>query len=230
MDVNALNAPIVTSPAETTWLVPLVASVIGALIGGGMALLGVIFNHRLDLRRRKLSEELDLQNLYRAIHTEFSEIWKAYNDFGAGANIEHLKDGDALKYDFGAMRDHFMVYRSNSTLIGRIPDEQLREFIVKSYIGAQVLIDAYNDYKEILKNFKRSAYLAGKTQNESDKLIADTEMEFLKVYTKSLKSYHELAKSQVQVLTKLLKEKMTIIQDSMPSSDAPHLSSGSKHH
>jgi|GEM_PF-474422 len=230
MDVNALSAPIVTSPAETTWLIPLVASAIGALIGGGMALLGVIFNHRLDLRRRTLSEEQALQNLYRAIHTEFSEIWKAYNDFGAGANIERLKDGDALMDDFGSMRDHFTVYRGNSTLIGRIPDEQIREFIVKSYIGAQVLIDAYNDYKELLTNFKKSAYLAGKTQNESDKFIADTEMKFLKVYTKSLKSYHELAKSQVQVLIKLLKEKITIIQDSMPSSEAPDLSSDSKHH
>jgi hypothetical protein len=198
--------------------VPLVASAIGALIGGGIALLGVKSNHRFDLRKQTKIEEDALQNLYRAIRIEFSEIWKAYNDLGAGANIERLKDGEALMDEFGAMRDHFTVYRNNSNLIGRIPDEQLREFIVKSYIGAQVLIDAYNDYKELLTNFKRSAYLAGKTQTESDKFIADKELNFLKVYTKSLKSYPEFAKNQVQVLIKLLDEKITIIQDSMPSS------------
>jgi hypothetical protein len=211
MDINTLSAQVVISQDET-WLVPLVASAIGALIGGTIALLGIMFNHRLDVRKQTKNEEDALQSLYRALQIEFSEIWDAYNNLGAGVNIVRLKDGDALMDDFGSMRNHFTIYRSNSNLIGCIPDDQLREFIVKSYIGAQVLIDTYNDYRKLLENFKRSAYIAGKTQNESDKFIADTEMKFLKVYTTSLKSYHELVKNQIHALIKLLNEKITIIQ------------------
>lgn len=211
MDVNSVSEQIVRNQSEIMWIVTLLSALMGGLVAGGLTLIGVLLTHHLDLRKQKKSEEHSLQNLYRALFVEFSEVWKAYNDFGAGANIECLKDGDALMDDFGAMRDHFTVYRSNSTLIGRIPDEQLREFIVKSYIGSQVLIDAYNDYKDLLKNYKRFAYLAGKTKNESDKFIADKEMNFLEVYTKSLKSYHELAKSQIQVLIKLLEEKVKIV-------------------
>lgn len=206
MDVNALSAPIVTSPAETTWLVPLIASAIGALIGGGMALLGVIFNHRLDLRRQTLNEEQALQNLYRAIRTEFSEIWKAYNDFGAGANLERLQDGAALVDDFVAMRDHFTVYRSNSTLIGRIRDNELREFLVKTYIVAQVLIDAYNDYKALLRDFKQSAQRAAETKKAEHTFTANTNVEFLRAHTKSLKAYHNLMKAEVKLLDAMLEK------------------------
>lgn len=211
MDVNSVSEQIVRNQLEIIWIVPLISSVIGGLVAGGLTLLGVRYTHRLDLYKQKKEEGKALQNLYRALLVEFSEIWEAYQDFGAGNIIESIKDGKPLLDRFGAMRDHFTVYRNNSILIGCIPDEQLREFLVKSYIGAQVLIDAYNDYKDLLTNYKRSAYLAGKTQNESDKFIADTEKKFLESYTESLKSYHNLAKTQVQVLIKLLKEKITIV-------------------
>jgi hypothetical protein len=209
MDPNNVIHSTVNYPYWIIWLIPIIASIIGGLIGGGLTLLGVRYSHNLDLKKQKAFDEQTLQNLYKALLLEFTEIWKAYNGLGAGANIERLKDGEAFIDDFGAMRDHFTVYRSNSTLIGRIPDEQLREFIVKSYIGAQVLIDAYVFYKELLTNFKRSAYIAQKTQNQSDIFTADTEMKFLKTYTKSLKSYHELVKSQVSVSIKLLEEKIS---------------------
>ena len=206
MDVNALSAQIVISPTETTWLVPLVASAIGALIGGGMALLGVIFNHKLDLRKQTKNEEDALQNLYRAIRIEFSEIWKAYNDFGAGANLERLQDGDALVDDFAAMRDYFTVYRNNATLIGRIPDNELRECLVKTYIIAQVLIDAYSDYKTHLRDFKQSAQHAAESKKDEDAFTANFDMRLLKTYTKSLKAYHNLMRAAVKLLEPMLEK------------------------
>lgn len=207
MDPNSISEPIVRYPDLITWVVALVA----AIIGGSMTLLGVLITHWLDLRKQRKIDKKSLQNLYRALLVEFSGIWNTYQDFGNGVHLDGLKDGEALLDDFGALRDHFTIYTSNSNMIGRIPDEQLREFIIKSYIGAQMLIDAYNDYKDLLTNFKRSAYLAGKTQDESDKFMANKEKEFLEIYTKSLKRYHDLVKSQIQVLIELLKKNITTV-------------------
>lgn len=188
------------------WLIPIIASAIGGLIGGMLALIGVRHAYNLESKKQKIIEEQNLQNLYRALLLEFSNIWKSYIDFGPGIHLEKLKEGKALIDDFGAIRDHFTIYTSNSNMIGRIPDKQLRDFIVKSYIGAQMLIDMYKDYKTLLINFKRSAYLAGKTQDESDIFRAKQDEKFLEIYTESLKKYHDLVKSQIQVLIELLKK------------------------
>jgi hypothetical protein len=207
MDPNSISEPIVRYPDLITWIVALVA----AIIGGIMMLLGVLITHCLDLRKQRKIDEKSLQNLYRALLLEFSNIWKSYIDFGPGIHIEKLNEGKPLLDDFGAIRDHFTIYTSNSNMIGRIPDEQLRDFIVKSYIGAQMLIDMYKDYKTLLINFKRSAYLAGKTQDEPDIFRAKQDEKFLEIYTGSLKKYHDLVKSQIQVLIELLEKNIKTV-------------------
>ncbi len=207
MDPNSISEPIARYPDLITWTVALVA----AIIGGAMTLLGVLITHRLDLYKQRNIDEKSLQNLYRALLLEFSNIWESYRDFGPGIHIERLEEGKALIDDFGAIRDHFTIYTSNSNMIGRIPDKQLRDFVVKSYIGAQMLIDMYKDYKTLLINFKRSAYLAGKTQDEPDIFRAKQDEKFLEIYTGSLKKNHDLVKSQIQVLIELLKKNIKTV-------------------
>ena len=56
------------------WVVTLLSALFGGLVAGGLTLIGVLLTHHLDLRKQKKSEENSLQNLYRALFVEFSEV------------------------------------------------------------------------------------------------------------------------------------------------------------
>ena len=88
MDPNSVGEQIVSILRENTWLIPLIAAFIGGMVAGCLTLLGVIVNHSLDLKKKKLEEKQELKNFYTALLVEFTEIWESYNRFGSGIEIE----------------------------------------------------------------------------------------------------------------------------------------------
>ncbi|MHC4425117.1 MAG: hypothetical protein ACYSYV_03355 [Planctomycetota bacterium] len=206
MDPNSISAPVVSS--ATTWIVPLVAS----LIGGGMALLGVLFTHWLDSRKRKQAEEQALQNLYRAILVEFSAFWEWYQE-GPGRTLESLEEGEPLRAYVAATREYFSVYRSNSILVGRIRDDELRDILVKTYVQIQALMDAYQLYGDFLEKHQECEWSAGENGNEAHKLRARTGSLMAVGYSVALRQKHDIVKQNVHRLIELLEQNIESVQD-----------------
>jgi hypothetical protein len=206
MDPNSASAPIVSS--AITWIVPLVAS----LIGGGMALLGVLFTHGLDLRKHKRAEEQALHNLYRAILVEFSAFWEWYQE-GQGRTLESLEEGEPLRAYVAATQEYFSVYRGNSILIGRIRDDELRDILVKTYVRIQALMDAYQLYGDFLEKHQECEWSAGENGNEAHKLRARTGSLMAVGYSVALKQKHDIVKQNVHRLIELLEQNIKLVQD-----------------
>ena len=203
MDPNSIGVPIVTYPNFIMWLVALVS----AFIGGGMALAGVRYTHRLDLDKQKRDEQQALQNLYRTVMVEFSAFWQWYQE-GPGRALESLEEGEPLIAHVAVTREYFSVYKGNSVLIGRIPDEELREILVKTYIQIQALMDAYQLYGDFLERHQecRGAPAAGMTDNEANKLRARTGSLIAVGYSAALKQKHDIVKESLRRLTELLQK------------------------
>jgi hypothetical protein len=206
MDPNSPSAPIVSS--SVTWVVPLVAS----LIGGSIALLGVLFTHWLDLRKQKRAEERTLQNLYRAILVEFSAFWQWYQE-GPGRTLESLEEGEPLRAYVAATQEYFSVYRGNSILIGRICDDELRDVLVKTYVQIQALMDAYQVYGDFLEKHQECEWSAGENGSEAHKLRARTGSLMAVGYSVALKQKHDIVKQSVHRLIKLLGQNIKSVQD-----------------
>jgi hypothetical protein len=206
MDPNSVSAPIVSS--AVTWIVPLAAS----LIGGGIALLGVLFTHSLDSRKQKRAEEQTLQNLHRAILVEFSAFWQWYQE-GPGRTLEGLEEGEPLRAYVAATQEYFSVYRSNSILIGRIRDDELRDVLVKTYVQIQSLMDAYQLYGDFLEKHQECEWLAGEDGSEAHKLRARTGSLMAVGYSVALRQKHDIVKQNVHELIKLLERNTKSVQD-----------------
>jgi hypothetical protein len=207
MDPNSIGEPIVTYPNLITWLVALVS----AFIGGGMALAGVRYTHRLDLEKQKRDEQQALQNLYRTLLVEFSAFWHWYQE-GPGRTLESLEEGEPLITHVSVTREYFSFYKGNSVLIGRIPDEELREILVKTYIQIQALMDEYQLYGHFLERHQecrggsRTGPAAGVADNEANMLRARTSSLMAVGYSAALRQKHDIVKQDIRQLTELLQK------------------------
>jgi hypothetical protein len=76
------------------------------------------------------------------LRAEISTSWDFYvKQFGA--IIEELPNGGPFDYMYGLYQSYFTVYESNASLLGQIPDDNLRQAIVATYAVARRLIDTH---------------------------------------------------------------------------------------
>lgn len=198
MDVNQVNAALVLVGA-------LVGALVGGCITGFFTLVGVSRTYKNDVKRLNKVEAAHLQGFYRAVLTEMETLWTYYQET-MGHVVESLTTGNPLAYYYPVTQDYFTVYRSNADLIGRIPNRRLREIIVKTYIGAQALVDSYKMNNELVARLEHWEGLFAETKNDTYQVKLDLTYKGLVDYASGIQKRHYQLKTNVESLISALKD------------------------
>ena len=107
-------------------------AIVGGLVAGYFALESVKRSFSNQRAQAEESEEKLIQGLLQAIHVEIETIYDRYQET-MGSRLETLAEGDALNFYYPVVSDFFSVYNGSTFLIGRIPNNDLRKQIIKTY-------------------------------------------------------------------------------------------------
>ena len=132
-----------------------IASLLGALIGGFLALIGVFFSHRLELSRQREQEQQLVRGYLQALHTELETCWNRAQ-VTVNPAIEDLPDNQPFESETFIETDFFTVYHNNSNMLGRINDDNLRKMIVATYTRYKALKETYNVNTRYIQKWKSS--------------------------------------------------------------------------
>ena len=198
-----------------TWseiLIPSVASLAGALIGGAIAgycsIRAVKTAHQIVKRVQEENQENIIQRLLQAIHEEIETIWELYMG-DMGPQVESLADNHPLNLYYPIVQDYFTVYNTNAILITQIPDKDLRKAIISTYAKARSLIDSFrlnNDYLQKNEYWYRIYMQMGKPG--SLEFNVNSSYQLLTNYAQVIKRVHNQTKLCVLDLLIKLKEKV----------------------
>ena len=187
----------------------LISSLIGTLIGGVLALIGVYYGHKLQLSQKERQDQQMINGFLQAILTELDTCWERARDT-VNPYIEELSEGIPFAVDVSIKTDFFTVYHNNSQLLGRVNDDHLRNLIVATYTRYKALVESYNVNTELLRDWRQSRHMCAVTTEEDlskyyfDK--AQNEYIQLVVFAKLLKTDHLLLKEQINDLLPALRK------------------------
>jgi hypothetical protein len=181
-------------------------AIIGGLTTGSFALISTYKAYGNQLKHVKENEEKLIKGLLQAIHDEIETVLEQYQET-IGANLESVQDGQALLMYYPLVSDFFTVYNGNSFLLGRIPNNDLRKQIIKTYTLGKALIDSYRLNNDLNQKLEYWAQLFQESQNEVHKQKAAAVYSSLVDYVKKIKLTHQKIKTESsQLLRSLRKE------------------------
>ena len=88
------------------------------------------FRGQAEIAKEK--EDLLIKGLLQALHDEIEIVFGRYQQV-LGDKVDALNEDDPLLIYYPIISDFFTVYNGNASLIGRIPDHDLRRKIIKTY-------------------------------------------------------------------------------------------------
>ncbi|NOX28250.1 MAG: hypothetical protein GXP21_08740, partial [Gammaproteobacteria bacterium] len=152
------------------------AAIIGAIVGGFIAGHFAIkaTNKSFEHQRTHADENESklITGVLQAIHDEMETIYERYQET-MGAKLESLQDGAALLCYYPLISDYFTIYNGNSSLIGRIPDNDLRKQIIKTYTMTKGMADSFRMNNDLVGKFEYSNKIFEETQQDVHKQHAD---------------------------------------------------------
>jgi len=181
------------------------SSGLGALVGSAIALGATYLAHGLQAKQRSADNSELLQGVLQAIHDEVETLWATYQE-NMGLRLEALDDGQPLHGFWPVTHDYFPIYTSNSHLIGRIKDHELRKLIVSTYTLARGLIDSFRLNNDFVQKYELAYWVYQETQSLPHKTCADSSHAVLVQYAVGLKGLHEKVKIQISELLISLKK------------------------
>jgi hypothetical protein len=189
----------------TSFCSAIIAGSVGGLITGYFMLRSTQKSFDNQKEQLELNEAKLIKGLLQAIHDEVETLLERYQDT-MGPRLDSLKDGEVLAYYYPLMSDYFTVYDGNSFLIGRIPDNDLRKQIIKSYTLAKAMIDSFRFNNDLLQKYEHSLMIFQETQQELHKQRAQAYYQSLVEYAKRLKQGHDTLKQETLVLLRTLRK------------------------
>jgi len=185
------------------------SAITGAIIGGlltGFFALEATKKSFDNQRRHSDENEVKLiKGLLQAIHDEIETVYDRYQDT-MGSRLDILKEGEALVFYYPLVSDFFVVYNGNSFIIGRIPDNDLRKQIIKTYTLAKGMVDSFRLNNDLVQKYEFSNKIYQETQQEIHKQQAIAHFKALVEYAKSLKIGHQSLKQDVSNLLRMLRK------------------------
>lgn len=186
------------------------SAIIGAIIGGGItgyfALKSTTNAYHFQQKMSEQNENELIQGLLQAFHDEIETVFERYQET-MGAKIESLKEGDALQVYYPLISDFFSVYNGNSFLIGRIPENDLRKQIIKTYTLAKGMVDSLRMNNELLQKFEYWYQVFQESKSEVHRNKVDESLYSLREYAKNLKTGHQQIKIETNQLLRLLRKR-----------------------
>lgn len=180
-------------------------AIIGGLLTGYFALKTTKKAHENQLEQVNQNEKKLIQGLLQAIHDEVETVFERYQE-NMGAKLESLKDGEALLLYYPLVSDFFTVYNGNSFLLGRIPDNDLRKQIIKTYTLAKGMVDSYRLNNDLNQKFEHWHQVFQESKNEIHQQKAAAQFGALVEYAKTLKTNHQEVKTEIAQLLRSLRK------------------------
>ncbi|WP_417536290.1 hypothetical protein [Methylophaga sp.] len=180
-------------------------AVVGGFLAGYFSLKATQKSHENQVKHSEENEEKIISGLLQAIHDEIETVFERYQE-SMGARLESLDDGHGLAYYYPLVSDFFNVYNGNSFLIGRIPNNDLRKQIVKTYTLAKGMIDSYRMNNDLVSKWEFSEKLYAESQLEVHKNQAVAHYSALVDYAENLKDSHKTLKQEVSALLRELRK------------------------
>lgn len=186
---------------------PALSSFIGAIIGGVFTLVGAVLGCWLTGKqaRDKQTEEDKkiLKGLLQAIHDELESIFERYMET-VGPEIEKLAEGKPFGFRYSIINDYFTVFNANASLIGHVPNKDLRKSIIHTYVLAKGMADTFQANNDTLSKLEYWVLLAAESKNPLHQQRADNYLKVLVDYAQKMKSGHgKLKESIEEVLARL---------------------------
>ncbi|MGL4614111.1 hypothetical protein [Aeromonas sobria] len=190
-------------------LLTAVSSLVGAVIGGWMTRNATINATNIaNEHQRQLAKDAEdtlLTGFIWSIHDEIESLFRRYNET-VGIMLRDTPEGEMLPIKYRAEHDYFSVYHSNSALIGKVRDHELRSDIIYAYTMAKSILDSYSIYWELMTTYEgvcRSNAIEPSPINEHYVIIYQNQ---LVLYTKELKNIDSLLCTSLERLLKRIKK------------------------
>ena len=181
------------------------SSLISALIGGGLALLGVIIAHCLTARKEENNRKEEIRALVQSIKDEATTMWGIYME-GVGNRLEVHAEGEPFDVYFPVTQEYFTVYTSNAFRLGMIRNNELRKNIIEAYSLGRSLIDTYRMNNELVRAYRNNLWLFQIANTQIYRDLAEASKRDLITYSSSLKLRHNSFKEKVNGLIDSLNE------------------------
>lgn len=207
MDPNSVNFLTLSNNSAINFF----SALLGAIVGGAATYIatmhGVKSAHKMDIQKEQQNLETSLHSFYRSALVEIETSWSIYSN-AIGIDIEKLTEGEPFLKFYPITQDYFSTYKANTSLIGRIPDNDLRNLLVKSYAEFQSFSETLNLSNRLVSDHQEWSWLAAQTNNEIHKLRAKATHEILVDFVKAIKLAHYAIQNDVYSLMELLKKKI----------------------
>lgn len=185
------------------------SAITGAIIGGliaGYFALEATKRSFANLRSQNEENEVQLiKGLLQAIHDEIETVYDRYQET-MGSRIESLADGEPLYFYYPLVSDFFSVYNGNTFLIGRIPNNDLRKQIIRTYTLSKGIVDSFRLNNDLVQKFEHASKVYEETQQEVHKKHAVGYHGSLVEYAKALKQSHQVLKQDIFNLLRALRK------------------------
>jgi len=174
----------------------LVSAIIGGFIAGYFSLKATKQMITHENEKSHDEEERIEHGLLQALHDEIDIIWDRYSSMMA-PKPESLPDSDPLLVYFPIHQDYFPVYRGNTSLVGRIRDNDMRRAIVGVYTKAAAMIDSFKMNNKLVAKYEylHASFLSSKKEEDRQMLLVH--LTALVAYANALKTSHFELKKDV---------------------------------
>lgn len=180
-------------------------AVVGGLITGFFSIIATrqAFKNQEDHANK--GEEKLIQGLLQAIHDEMETVIERYQET-MGARLDLLSINQPLLVYYPLVSDYFSVYHGNTFVIGRVPDNDLRKQIIKTYTIAKGMVDSFRMNNDLVHKFEFSNKLFQETQQAIHEQQAMAHHAGLIEYAEVLKTEHHRLKDEVVLLLRMLRK------------------------
>lgn len=178
---RTIAAPMVTG------IVSITVGIIAAYFGARTALRAAQKNHENNLELQRERRESQIRGMIQAIYAELTSIAEIYrNEFFE--EWEQFSGAEPFSTYYPITQDYFTVYNSNASLIGQIPNDELRSAIVKAYLLAKGLIDSHLMNNRLLDDYALAKSRYSNNMNPQNRGLMDEIEDELKNYSSALQS------------------------------------------
>jgi len=190
------------SPETATLLSGWIAF-LGAVIGGALTLVGVLWTLNNQSKTREQDRKNLVNGLCQIIHTEILNL-REIDKKGLSELLSKLKPGEPLLGCMPIEQDYMVAYKANANLIGQIPDSELRLAIVSTYVEIAGIIDSMNLNNKMYMHVEQlEIENLIERNNKKEEVIENLKVRLGK-YADKLKETHTKVDEKTETLLKLL--------------------------
>ncbi len=180
-------------------------AIIGGCITGIFSLVAIKMAFKYQQQHADEKEKNMIKGVLQAIHDEIEALWEIYSE-DMGKHVEALGENAPLNFRYSLVSDYFTVYKGNSSLIGRIPDNDLRKQIIVTYTRAKGIVDSFRLNSILISKLEVARKMHDETGKDLHRQQVADQNEVLIKYAEILRASHQTLKTEIQTLLRSLRK------------------------